>query len=95
MDVKRIDPRSGKAYKFAVVRTAFHGGGIVSMHTTYDLAHKASVADRSSSCACGCNDIVPIDLESQKELNRMDFDVPLLDELPCYDPSFGPYTLCI
>lgn len=45
---------------FAVVKTAFHGGGIVSRHRS--LAAAARSADRwaSKHCTCGCTGVVAL-----------------------------------
>lgn len=43
---------------WAVVRTAFHGGGIVSRHYTDAAAHKAAKRIATGDCTCGCAGVV-------------------------------------
>lgn len=54
---------------YYVVKTAFHGGGIVSWHRTEKGAEKAAHAWKISSCTCGCAGVVSVKeyegLESQ------------------------------
>lgn len=86
-------------YNFAVVRTTFHGGGVVSRHVAFDYALKAARADRVSDCACGCADVFPLNDNARSEMihfgyfNQDDY-VVLFDDLPFYDPSLGPYVFC-
>lgn len=47
-----------RKYAFYVVRTAFHGGGIVSRHTTRELAEAAARRYASKDCSCGCCGVV-------------------------------------
>ena len=44
---------------YYVVRTSFHGGGVVSRHRTLERAALALLAYRSDNCTCGCAEIVP------------------------------------
>lgn len=41
-----------KQYPYAVYRTAFHGGGLVSRHNTLTGALKAACI--KTECTCGC-----------------------------------------
>lgn len=41
-------------YRYLVLRTAFHGGGLVSRHRTRPAAEKAAAARASKECRCGC-----------------------------------------
>jgi sugar (pentulose or hexulose) kinase len=44
-----------KDYPYYVVRTAFHGGGVVSRHWSQDAANKSARRFAGDgSCACGC-----------------------------------------
>jgi hypothetical protein len=47
--------------KWAVVRTAFHGGGIVSRHTTEVLAERAAQRYAMADCECGCAGVLPLE----------------------------------
>lgn len=46
--------------KFAVVRTAFHGGGIVSLHMSAKQAIKRAIRECTPGCMCGCAEVFPI-----------------------------------
>lgn len=48
-------------HPYKVIRTAFHGGGIVSSHSRLDLAHKALKKQQRGDCVCGCVGIVNFD----------------------------------
>ena len=41
-------------YPYYAVRTAYHGGGIISRHTTRALAEQAARRYAAKDCACGC-----------------------------------------
>lgn len=44
---------------FFVIKTKFHGGGIVSRHISQAAAEKAAKKyTRGTDCACGCCDVV-------------------------------------
>jgi len=47
-----------KQEKFYVVRTAFHGGGIVSRHQSLQGATQAMLRYRGSNCECTCAGVV-------------------------------------
>ena len=47
--------------KWCVVKTAFHGGGILSKHKTFKEALKAANKFRGSDCDCGCCGIIRIE----------------------------------
>lgn len=42
-----------------LVRSKFHGGGIVSRHRTVRAAWRAYKAMRADDCGCGCAGIIP------------------------------------
>lgn len=42
-----------------VVRTAFHGGGVVSRHRTREAAERAAARYRRGDCTCGCAQVIP------------------------------------
>lgn len=46
--------------KFAVVKTAFHGGGILSLHISAEAAERAARKYKQNDCKCGCCRVVPI-----------------------------------
>ena len=76
--------------RFAVVKTAFHNGGTVSFHKSWDAAVKSM--ERwigNSSCTCGCAAVVPVTLEAQKEIRAKggyyDDETPLYADLPEWD----------
>ncbi len=51
-------PAAAVRYPWLLVRTALHGGGIVSRHTTVELAQQAQTKHASESCTCGCAGVV-------------------------------------
>ena len=69
-----------KNANYAVIKTAFHGGGVVSYHKSLTAAEKACKKFRGNNCICGCCAVVTIDK---------------LQEIPEYTGNeFSPYTLC-
>ena len=90
---------TSKSAKYAVVRTAFHGGGVVSVHRSLAAAWKAADAYRMESCTCGCCGVCPITAEARREMpdRGRDYDgdlLPLLDEIPEYTGNeLSPYSL--
>lgn len=88
-----------KNAKYAVVRTAFHGGGVVSSHKSLAAAEKAANKYRNPECECGCCAIVPITAEAREKMPDRGCDIcgqllPLLEEIPVYtDNNFSPYVL--
>ena len=87
--------------KFAVVKTAFHNGGTISFHTSWDAAVKSMAKwIGNSSCTCGCAAVVPVTFEAQKEIRAKggyyDQDCPLYADLPELDSirHHQPYELC-
>ena len=89
--------------KFAVVRTAFHGGRAIAFTNDIDEAYEIRKQNRSRDCTCGCCNVVPITTEAAKELVQrwkkedryvLVENVDLYDELPFYDPSLGYGRLC-
>ena len=63
---------------YAVVKTAFHGGGILSLHVSAEAAEKAAKRFKSADCTCGCCRVVP---------------VTELDTVPEYDGTQRPYDI--
>ena len=45
--------------KWKVVRSDFHGGGVISHHRTATAALLRARSERMSDCICGCADVVP------------------------------------
>jgi len=87
--------------RFAVVKTAFHNGGTISFHKSWDAAVKSMekwIGD--SSCTCGCAAVVPVTFEAQKEIGAKggyyDNECPLYADLPEWDSTshLNPYNLC-
>ena len=90
-----------KNAKFAVVRTAFHGGGVVSYHTSLAAAERAERSETNSSCCCGCCGIVPITIQAAKEMKKAGYfdgeymdEITLLSDLPVYNGDIGYWHLC-
>lgn len=95
---------------YVVVRTKFHGGGIVSKHKTIEGAVRAAKKYRGSSCTCGCCNIVPTSIFARKALQEVFsdgmgyvagfyigefcYDCPLYDELPTFEEAISPYDIC-
>lgn len=89
-----------KNAKYAVIRTAFHGGGVISSHKSLAAAEKAAKKYKSPDCSCGCCAVVPITNEEREEMPNYGRDMcehllPLLQEIPAYTGNeFSPYVLC-
>lgn len=87
-----------KNAKFAVVRTAFHGGGVISFHNSMSEALKSERKYASGNCICGCCRVIPITEEARKELFEEGYcsrHADLLKDIPCYTGNeFSPYTIC-
>lgn len=45
---------------YAVIATAFHGGGTLSLHRSLEAAIKSSNQHQVTGCTCGCCAVVPI-----------------------------------
>nr|DAU29779.1 MAG TPA: hypothetical protein [Caudoviricetes sp.] len=88
-----------KNARYAVVRTAFHGGGVISSHKSLAAAEKATNKYRNPECVCGCCAVVPITAEAREEMPDHGRDMcgqllKLLEEIPEYtDNNFSPYVL--
>lgn len=84
--------------KFAVVRTAFHGGGTISFHISLEAARRAEHNYAQGDCTCGCCAIVPVTNSALKELIRVgyyeDEETPLYNDLPAYSPDFAYFKIC-
>ena len=86
-----------KNARFAVVKTAFHGGGVISYHNSIEEALKADKKFSSGSCICGCCRVIPITEEARKELFERGYcsrRADLLEEIPCYTGNDSPYAIC-
>lgn len=85
--------------KYAVVRTAFHGGGVESVHKSLTAAERAAKAYRKSGCECGCCAVIPITVQAREEMPNHGRDIcdnliPLLEDIPEYTGNeFSPYVL--
>ena len=84
--------------RFAIVRTAFHGGGVLSYHLSLSAAEAAKRRGRVGLCCCGCCAVIPVTAEAVEEMRRSGgyIDIPpLLAEIPEYTGNeFSPYTIC-
>ena len=87
-----------KNARFAVVKTAFHGGGVISFHNSLAEALKVDKKFSSGGCICGCCRVIPITEEARKELFEEGYcsrHADLLEDIPCYTGNeFSPYTIC-
>ena len=87
-----------KNARFAVVKTAFHGGGVISYHNSIEEALKADKKFSSGGCICGCCRVIPITEEAREELVEQGYCSPredLFQEIPYYTGNeFSPYTIC-
>lgn len=53
-------------FAWAVVRTRFHNGGVVSKHHTREQAERAAKRNRTMGCVCGCCGVVVVaDLDNR------------------------------
>lgn len=90
---------TSKVAAYAVVRTAYHGGGVESVHRSLAAADRAAEAYRSAGCICGCCGVLPITEEARRAMPNHGRDdcgelIPLLDEIPAYTGNeFSPYSL--
>lgn len=88
-----------KNAKYAVVSTAFHGGGVISSHQSLAASEKAAKKCRIANCECGCCAVVPIATQAREEMPNHGRDIcdnliPLLEEIPVYTGNeFSPYVL--
>ena len=73
---------AGHKSGYYVVKTAFHGGGVVSWHRTQPGAERAARAWASPSCTCGCAGVV-----SAKEYDNLESQ----DHNQCWTKN--PYAL--
>lgn len=64
-DMKKLNEENAR---FAVVKTAFHGGGIASMHTSLSSAFKSARKNTVHECICGCAEVFPVTAEAAEEL---------------------------
>ena len=46
--------------RYAVVRSAFHGGGLISLHKSFFQALRSLRKSKFSDCQCGCAGIVDL-----------------------------------
>jgi hypothetical protein len=91
-----------KNANFAIVRTAFHGGGIASFHKSLKAAKRLEKTHSIFGCDCGCCSIIPITEEARKELKMWEKEIygdcedyiPLLRDIPFYQASGeSPYDI--
>lgn len=81
---------------FAVVRTAFHGGGVVSYHKSLKAAERAQRRHTVPGCTCGCCAVIPVTPEAVAQMHASGYiDVfPLLNRIPAYTGDNCPYRIC-
>jgi hypothetical protein len=61
-NIVEIEDTSSPDGEFLLVQTRFHGGGIISRHTTRESADAAAYRYRSvRSCVCGCCGVLTMD----------------------------------
>lgn len=92
-------------YKYFIVSTAFHGGGIITRHKSPQASLRALRHFKNqSTCKCGCCDIVCLDADSRDQLVPVmrEFypyvsarDLSLLSDLPHYSSDLPYYTVCL
>lgn len=89
--------------KFAVIRTAFHGGGTIAFSNSLERAMRIKRENTGSDCDCGCCRIVPVTEEALEEMNgyRNKYGEyvfscnKLYEEYPTYQASGEHYSqLC-
>lgn len=84
--------------QFAVVKTAFHGGGVISYHNSIEEAIKSDRKYSSGGCTCGCCRVIPITEEAREELFEQGYcnrHADLLKDIPCYTGNeSSPYIIC-
>lgn len=69
-----------KNSKYAIVRTAFHGGGVIAYTNSSAVAQRVQRKNTQQQCDCGCCAIVT---------------VKSLGNLPKYTGSNPYYTICV
>lgn len=90
---------TSKSAAYAVVRTAYHSGGVESVHKSLTAAERAAKAYRRSGCECGCCAVIPITAQARQAMpdhgrDACGFPIPLLSEIPAYTGNeFSPYSL--
>lgn len=78
--------------RFAVVLTAFHGGGAKSFHVSLDAAERKAGSLRGT-CQCGCCAVIPITEDARAEMWSAG-DITLYADLPEYDTNLHYGTIC-
>ena len=90
--------------KFAIVQTAFHGGGVVKFTNSLNYAKRILAQVISSDCTCGCADIVPVTVEGAEEIlnnvedknerNYLKENMVLYKDLPSFNTNLHYGTIC-
>lgn len=81
--------------RFAVVKMAGHGGGVISFHNSLNAAKAAERKGRLTDCTCGCCEIVPITDDASEELSKNGYWVMYkYNQLPVYDPDLSYGITC-
>lgn len=92
-----------KNARFAVIATAFHGGGVISFHKSLKAALRADKESTQGGCTCGCCAVVPITREARRELARAEYseysacdesEITLYKDLPCYTGNEHYSRIC-
>lgn len=81
--------------KFAVVSTAFHGGGVISYHDSFVAALVAAKENTSRHCTCGCCGIVAITDDAMQEMHEFGYQKRRFSALPQYAPDLHYSCLCL
>lgn len=88
---------------YAVIRTAFHGGGTIAFTDDLESAIEIERENTAQGCTCGCCSVVPVTKEAMKKMNRLTdefgdfiyYRYQLYDEYPVYTANGEPYgKLC-
>lgn len=94
--------------KYAIVRTAFHGGGVIAFSNSLENAKRIERKNTISCCCCGCCAVVPITEEAKSDLidficcdeytfgyrDYLEEEMSLYDELAFYNGNNHYSTIC-
>ena len=90
--------------EYAILKTAYHGGGIIGFSNSLTSALKTAKKHTNSHCSCGCCGVVPITPEAQAAMGKYIDDYgnrpyahnipPLLSTYSEYRPDMPYFELC-
>lgn len=93
-----------KTAEYAILKTAYHGGGIIGFSNSLTSALKTAKKHTNSHCSCGCCGVVPITPEARTTMRNYVDDygnkpyanniLPLLSAYPDYQPELKYFELC-